>query len=75
MSFQGEWGPLWALPTSTALHFSVRPAVVPLFSLLWLWDAEGPETQHTVIFSHADLLFRSVLGDGACALFASGSAL
>lgn len=65
MSFQGEWGPLWAVPVGKALRFSVRPAVASLSSSLWLLGAEGPGVQ-AITSSHAAMLFRSVLRDMLC---------
>lgn len=65
MSFQGEWGPLWAVPTSTALCFSVRPAVASLSGLLWLLGAEGPGAR-AVTSSRAALYSGVFLGGGSC---------
>lgn len=73
MSFQGEWGPLWAVPTGTALCFSVRPAVASLSGLLWLLGAEGPGVQ-AVTSSHV-ALYLGVFWGMAHALFAPGAAL
>ena len=72
MSFQGEWGPLWAVHSPPLKCQACRGLSV---GLLWLQGAEGPEAQQAVISSHAALLFRSVLRDGAYALFAPGAAL
>lgn len=75
MSFQGEWGPLWAVPEDTGFCFSVRPVVASVSGLLWSLGARGLGAQRDIASLNAALLFRSVLKGGTYALFAFKSAL